>query len=269
MAFTAISLIAVAAAVFMGISIGSSTVASAFGPVNSSGSANVLRSALLAGLFAFLGAVTQGGNVTQTIGSGLLTGPITTLQAASILIVGSSLVIVSVMTDFPMPTAFTVIGAVVGSSFSFANNLVMPQLIKIAGYWLVVPVISVVVGYIIAKTLRKHIPRDESSERKIRILLIIAGSYVAYSAGASAVGLAVGPLTSLNVTTFELLLLGGFSILMGAWLYSPRIIKAISFDYSNVGPRRSVAALGTAALLAQIGIFFGIPISFNEAVIAS
>lgn len=269
MALTAISLIAVAAAVFMGISIGSSTVASAFGPVNSSGSANVLRSALLAGLFAFLGAVTQGGNVTQTIGSGLLTGPITTLQAASILLVGASLVIVSVMTDFPMPTAFTVIGAVVGSSFSFSNSLVIPGLVKIIGYWLAVPVISVVVGYGIAKILRRYIPKDESSERKIRILLILAGSYVAYSAGASAVGLAVGPLTSLEVTTFELLLLGGFSILMGAWLYSPRIIKAISFDYSNVGPRRSVAALGTAALLAQIGIFFGIPISFNEAVIAS
>ncbi|MGM0510395.1 MAG: inorganic phosphate transporter, partial [Thermoplasmatota archaeon] len=29
------------------------------------------------------------------------------------------------------------------------------------------------------------------------------------------------------------------------------------------------AALGTAAILAQIGIFFGIPISFNEAIIAA
>ncbi|MFB6146039.1 MAG: anion permease [Candidatus Nanohaloarchaea archaeon] len=269
MPLSAISLVAVAAAVFMGISIGSSTVASAFGPVNSSGSANVLRAALLAGLFAFLGAVTQGGNVAQTIGSGLLTGPITTVQAAAILLVGSSLVIVSVMTDFPMPTAFTVIGAVVGSSYSFNNQLVSTQLFKIIGFWVIIPLVSIAVGFGISKLLRRYIPKDESSDKKIRLLLIIAGSYVAYSAGASAVGLAVGPLTSLNVTTMELLLLGGFSILMGAWLYSPRIIKAISFDYSNVGPRRSVAALGTAALLAQIGIFFGIPISFNEAVIAS
>jgi len=57
--------------------------------------------------------------------------------------------------------------------------------------------------------------------------------------------------------------------LIGTWLYSPRIIRAISFDYSNIGPRRSIAALGTAAILAQIGIYFGIPISFNEAVIAA
>jgi PiT family inorganic phosphate transporter len=36
-----------------------------------------------------------------------------------------------------------------------------------------------------------------------------------------------------------------------------------------MGPRRSIAALGTSALLAQIGIFYGVPISFNEAIIAS
>lgn len=268
MALTAITLIAISAAVFMGISIGSSTVASAFGPVNSSGSANVLRSALLAGVFALLGAVTQGGNVTETVGSGLLVGGISTLQAASILIVGASLVIVSVMTDFPMPTAFTVIGAVVGSSFSFGNQIIWSSLYKIIGYWMIIPVVAVVVGYGIAAALRKYISR-ENSEGQIRILLLLTGSYVAYSAGASAVGLAVGPLSGIGVSTSVLVAMGGFSILLGAWLYSPRIIKAISVDYSNVGPRRSVAALGTAALLAQVGIFFGIPISFNEAVIAS
>jgi len=263
-----IYLSAILASVFMGISIGASTVAAAFGPVNSARSANILRSALLAGFFALLGALTQGAKVTETVGSGIINGEIQTIQAALILFVAAALVIISVMGDYPMPTAFTVIGAVIGSGLAFGNTLNMPGIIKIIGYWLLIPFLSVALSFLIAKLLRKYVSKEDS-ERKIKILLLFTGSYVAYSAGESAVGLAVGPLTNLIQNTSALLYLGGISILMGAWMYSPRIIRAISFDYSNIGPRRSIAALGTAAILAQIGIYYGIPISFNEAVIAS
>lgn len=263
-----LSIIAVVAAVFMGISIGSSTVASAFGPVNSAGSANVLRSALLAGIFALLGAVTQGGNVTETIGSGLLVGEITVLQAAIVLMVAAALVIISVMTNYPMPTAFTVIGAVIGSGYAFGNPVQWASVGRVVGYWLVIPFIAVGLGYLFSLAMRKYISKEDS-ETQIRYLLLATGSYVAYSAGASAVGLAVGPLSSLDLSTGVLLALGGVSILLGTWLYSPRIIRAISYDYSSIGPRRSVAALGTAGILAQVGVLFGVPISFNEAVIAS
>jgi len=54
-----LTILALVASIFMGISIGASTVASAFGPVNSARSANVLRSAFLAGVFALLGALLQ------------------------------------------------------------------------------------------------------------------------------------------------------------------------------------------------------------------
>ncbi|MFB6292053.1 MAG: anion permease [Candidatus Nanohaloarchaea archaeon] len=261
-------LVALLASVFMGVSIGASTVASAFGPVNSAHSANVLRSALIAGILALAGAMLQGGNVTQTVGSGLLTGGIGVLQAASVLLVAAVLVIVSVLGDYPMPTAFTVIGAVIGSGLGFGNAVNWSSVARIVGYWAVIPVLALAMGFIISKLLRNYVSR-ENSEREIRYMLLAVGCYVAYSAGASAVGLAVGPLSSLDFSTTWLLMLGGLSILLGAWLYSPRIIRAISFDYSNIGPRRSIAALGTAALLAQVGIFFGIPISFNEAIIAS
>jgi len=56
---------------------------------------------------------------------------------------------------------------------------------------------------------------------------------------------------------------------MGSWMISPRIIKAVAYDYSNVGPRRSVAALATSGILAQIGIQIGAPVSFNLAIVAA
>jgi len=252
----------------MGISIGASTVASAFGPVNSARSANVLRSAFLAGVFALLGALLQGGNVAETVGSGIMQGEMQIIQAGSILLIAAALVIISVMGDYPMPTAFTVIGAVIGSALGFGNSVLWGSVGRIIGYWVLIPFLAVALGYGISKILRKYVSK-ESSQKKIRIVLLALGCYVSYSAGASAVGLAVGPLGTLGYSTISLLFMGGLSILIGTWLYSPRIIRAISFDYSNIGPRRSIAALGTAAILAQIGIYFGIPISFNEAVIAA
>lgn len=264
-----ITILAVISSFFMSVSIGASSVSPAFGPVNSSGYMNVLRSALLAGFFAFLGSVVQGGNVSKTVGTGFLSGEIQILQAAIILMVAASLVIISVLTDYPMPTAFTVVGAVLGSSFAFGNMIRMPVVNKVFAYWILVPFAAAALSYVLAKALRKYVHK-ENSKKEIKYLLIITGSYMAFTAGAGSVGLAVGPLMSIfDFPTAILLIFGGISILIGSWVYSPRIIRAVSYDYSNIGPRRSIAALGSSAILAQIGIFYGVPISFNEAIIAS
>jgi len=263
-----VTVFAVVAAIFMGISIGASSVAPSFAPVNSSAGMNVMRLALLAGIFAFLGAVLQGQNVAETVGAGILFGSISTIQGASILFIGSSLVIISVLTDYPMPTAFTVVGSVIGSGIAFGNGFNLQEISMIIGFWVLTPLFSLVLSYSLARLLRKYVPA-EGSENFINYLLLISGSYVAYTAGAASVGLAVGPLGSISVNSSNLLLLGGFSILIGSWIISPRIINAVSYDYSNVGPRRSVAALAASGLIAQIGIFIGAPVSFNLAIVAS
>lgn len=260
--------LAIVGAMFMGISIGASSVAPAFGPVNSSGTATILRSALLAGFFAFLGSIIQGANVTGTVGSGILGSELAIYQAVIVLFIGSALVITSVLTDYPMPTAFTLVGAVIGVGLGFNYAISSGVMGKILLYWMLIPLPAAGIGYAIARLLQKYVP-EEGSEKLLKWMMLASGSYMAYTAGAGSVGLAVGPLTSLNMSMTALLLLGGFAILIGSWMYSPRIIKAVSVDYANMGPRRSIAALLSAAFLAQIGIYYGVPISFNEAIIAS
>lgn len=263
-----IFIFALVASVFMGISIGASSVAPSYAPANSAGKFNVMQLALLSGIFAFLGSIIQGQNVADTVGSGLLIGEIGVLQGAVILTVGAGLVIVSVLTDYPMPTAFTIIGAVIGSGIGFGNPVNWMEFAMIIGFWIGTPIFSLTVAYLLAKLMRAYIPK-EGSEKIINYLLIISGSYVAYTAGAASVGLAIGPLQSTGIGITPLLFLGGFTILMGSWMISPRIIKAVAYDYSNVGPRRSVAALATSGILAQIGIQIGAPVSFNLAIVAA
>lgn len=259
---------ALLASAFMGLSIGASSVAPAFGPVNSSGTASILRSALLAGVFAFIGSMVQGANVSSTVGSGILGSELTVLQGAIVLLIGSGLVIASVLTDYPMPTAFTLVGAVIGVGIGSGISVSGSTMSMIGLYWIIVPIPAAALGFTISKILRKVVP-EEGAENYIKALLLISGSYMAYTAGAGSVGLAVGPLQSTGYSMNILLILGGLTILLGSWIYSPRIIRAVSVDYTNMGPRRSIAALLSSSLLAQIGIFLGVPISFNEAIIAS
>jgi len=47
------------------------------------------------------------------------------------------------------------------------------------------------------------------------------------------------------------------------------MIKALSQDYASLGPRRSIAALVPAFVVAQVAIVLGVPISFNEIVVSA
>lgn len=110
-------------------------------------------------------------------------------------------------------------------------------------------------------------------DRGLRHFLLFLGGLVAFSAGASQVGLAVGPmiplLEMLPITLVMLLVGGGLGLLAGSWMGAPRMIKALAQDYSSLGPRRSIAALVPSFALAQTAVLYGIPVSFNEIILSA
>ncbi len=124
------------------------------------------------------------------------------------------------------------------------------------------------VALAVALPMARSSARDVN--RTMRRFLLIMGSLVAFSAGGGKVGLAIGPLLPLlDALAFEVsitwvLLLGGFGLLLGSWMAATRMIKALAQDYSELGPRRSIAVLIPSFAIAQAAIFYGLPISFNE-----
>jgi PiT family inorganic phosphate transporter len=114
--------------------------------------------------------------------------------------------------------------------------------------------------------------RDEAGG--LRRVLLALGSLVAFSAGGSQVGLAVGPLLPLLdeidvVSSFAVLVGGGLGMLAGSWTSAPRMIKSLAQDYSSLGPRRSISALVPSFLIAQLAVLLGVPVSFNEIVVSA
>ena len=335
----AVLLIATLASLFTAWAIGAGSSGSTpFAPAVGANAISVMRAGFLVGILGFAGAVLQGASVSETVGSGLIEGvSLTPVAVVTVLTIAATLVAVGVFAGYPIATAFTVTGAVVGVGLALGGEPAWGAYQEIVGLWVAVPfvgggiafgtarslrsldrdrvtipVVGAVVGLIVANIqfsvlgpggrslaavigdtvpgpqvagvvvgsallavavaalLRWDVGRDPTAG--MRHFLVAMGGLVAFSAGGSQVGLAVGPLLPLlggEIPLVFVLLGGGIGLLVGSWTGSPRMIKALAQDYSSLGPRRSISALVPSFALAQTAVFLGVPISFNEVVVSA
>ena len=329
------------ASLFMAWTIGAGSAGSTpFAPAVGARAISVMQAGFIVGICIFLGAVLQGANVSEAVGRELIQGvTLSTTAAALALIIAAGLVTVGIFTGYPIATAFTVTGAVIGVGLAMNGEPNWPKYFEIAALWTLTPVVGgglsywiarrilddaypeetviallgAVVGVllaniefallgsddggatiaqtvvaaapgpdlvvwavislvfagagwaIVARQIRKDLTRGEQQ------FTLVMGAIVAFSAGGSQVGLAVGPLLPLLegiVPLVAILVGGGLGLLVGAWTGAPRLIKAVAQDYASLGPRRALAALIPAFAIAQVAILFGIPVSFNQIIVS-
>ncbi|WP_138005450.1 inorganic phosphate transporter [Halalkalirubrum salinum] len=142
----------------------------------------------------------------------------------------------------------------------------------LGSYDLIMATTSLVCGAGVFLVLRYQASR--SVDVAVRRFLIALGGLVAFSSGGSQVGLAIGPLGVLAddaaiLTPRTVVLVGATGLLIGGWTGAPRIIQAVANEYSQLGIRRSIAALVPAFSITQTGILLGFPISLNNIIISS
>ena len=339
--------IAAAASLFMAWAIGAGSSGSTpFAPAVGANAISVMRAGLIVGVLGFLGAVLQGANVTEAVGTELVIGePLTATAAIVGLIAAAVLVAIGVFAGYPIATAFTVTGVIVGVGLAMGGAPAWPKYAEITTLWVLTPFVGGGIAYGIARLLRGDrfhedylisllggvigfiianigfaflgppdgsgsiagtlggglmlptvvgvdggqlavalgiallstavlwlvLRRDRTAGQ--RRFLLLLGGLVAFSAGGSQVGLAIGPLIPLlgeiEIPLSAVLAGGGFGLLLGSWTGAPRMIKALAQDYSALGPRRSIAALIPSFAIAQTAVAFGIPVSFNEIIVSA
>jgi len=335
--------VAGAASMFMAWSIGAGSSGSTpFAPAVGANAISVMRAGLIVGVLGLLGAVLQGANVTEAVGTELIGGVTLTAGAAIVaLVAAAGLVAVGVFAGYPIATAFTVTGAVVGVGLAMGGDPAWPKYTEILTLWVLTPFVGGGIAYVVARSLTGERlperpltaalaglvgaivanvgfallgpPGEQASisaalapglgvgavgtplvtaavaavvtvavyldlgrdrEGAQRRFLLAMGGLVAFSAGGSQVGLAIGPLVPLfvgdaGIPLWALLVGGGVGLLAGSWTGAPRMIKAISQDYASMGPRRSISALIPSFAIAQTAVAFGIPVSFNEIIVSA
>jgi PiT family inorganic phosphate transporter len=335
--------VAALASTFMAWVIGAgSSGATPFAPAVGANAISILKAAFVVGILGFVGAVTQGANVSEAVGGGLVAGvTLTPTAVILVLLTAAGLMLVGIRTGIPIATAFTVTGAVVGIGLALGGDPVWEKYRVIAALWVLTPFVGGGVAYGLARILahedvpeRLSIPplagavglvvanvdfsflgpagealspaaaaatrlplsptlgrvlvtllvgvavtvavgwqvrRDEAAA--LRSVLLGLGSLVAFSAGGSQVGLAVGPLIPLldvvDVPVWAVLAGGGAGLLVGSWTGAPRMIQSLSREYSSLGPRRSISALVPSFAIAQAAVLLGVPVSFNEIIVSA
>ena len=341
--------VASAASLFMAWAIGAGSSGSTpFAPAVGANAISVMRAGFFVGILGLAGAVLQGANVTEAVGSELVLFPsgsgLSAIAAIVALITAAVLVAVGIFTGYPIATAFTVTGAVVGVGLAMGGQPATAKYIEIVSLWVLTPfvgggiafgtawslrheatteerlvpllgglvgvilaniefvllapgneqasvaravaqavgtpmfpsivVVTLIIGVLAGGLLYLDIRADAAAGQ--RHFLLVMGGLVAFSAGGSQVGLALGPLVPLlgegptaAIPITGVLLFGGLGLLIGSWTGAPRMIKALAQDYSSLGPRRSIGALIPSFIIAQAAVFFGIPVSFNEIIVSA
>jgi PiT family inorganic phosphate transporter len=278
-------------AVFVGFNIGGSNTGVAFGPAVGSGTVSKLVAAFLMTVFVLLGGWTAGREVVRTLSgrivpSGLFTPEVTIVV---LFFIGFALFLSNVA-GVPASTSMTAVGALAGLGLADGqlNWEVMGQIVV---WWIVSPIAAFWVSGVVGRYFYPRLveafavtqtdgalfaldrsgslprpvlgPNTTTREAVGSLLVIGIACYMAFSAGASNVANAVGPLVgSGSLTITEGVLLGAGAIGLGAFTIARRTLDTVGNDLTEMP---LLAALVVAVVSATVvtGLSaLGIPASF-------
>ncbi|OYR75132.1 anion permease, partial [Halorubrum ezzemoulense] len=154
--------------------LGANSNSPPFAPAIGANAISTMRAAFLIGILAALGALTQGGAISETVGAGLIDGvQITSLAATAGLLTATGFMAFGVSTGYPVPAAFATTGAMVGVGLSLGGDPAIDTYRRIALFWALVPPVSGGLAYVTATLLR----RDDIPET-VGVPLLAAASSV-------------------------------------------------------------------------------------------
>ena len=157
--------------------LGANSNSPPFAPAIGANAISTMRAAFLIGILAALGALTQGGAISETIGAGLINGvQITSLAATTGLLTATAFMAFGVYSGYPVPAAFATTGAMVGVGLSLGGDPAIDAYRRIAVFWALVPPVSGGLAYLTATLLR----RDDIPETVgVPLLAAVVGGIIA------------------------------------------------------------------------------------------
>jgi phosphate/sulfate permease len=157
--------------------LGANSNSPPFAPAIGANAISTMRAAFLIGILAALGALTQGGAISETVGAGLIDGvAITSLAATAGLLTATGFMAFGVYTGYPVPAAFATTGAMVGVGLSLGGDPAIDTYRRIATFWVLVPPVSGGLAYATATLLRRE---DVPDTVGIPLLAAVVGAIVA------------------------------------------------------------------------------------------
>jgi phosphate/sulfate permease len=175
--FWALVVVATLTSLLTAWTLGANSNSPPFAPAIGANAISTMRAAFLIGILAALGALTQGGAISETVGAGLVDGvQITSLAATAGLLTATGFMALGIYTGYPIPAAFATTGAMVGVGRSLGGDPAVDTYRRIGLFWALVPPTSGGLAYLTATVLR----RDDIPETVgVPLLAAVVGGIVA------------------------------------------------------------------------------------------
>lgn len=255
-------LLYISSGLFLGWSLGANDAANIFGTAVGSRMVKFSKAAIIASIFVVLGAVIQGSGTTNTLSQ---LGSVDALGGAFTVALCSA-VVVAVMTKFKLPvsTGQAIVGAIMGWCYFTGNPVDYSVLTTIVGSWISGPVLGAIFSALLYMLMRRIIKRTTIHLLKldaiIRISLIVAGAFGAYSLGANNIANVMGVFVNtmsftLNIGGLHLssvtilFLLGGLAIAVGIITYSKKVMETVGTGILAMTPESAIVVVLAQALV--------------------
>jgi phosphate/sulfate permease/DNA-binding CsgD family transcriptional regulator len=283
---------------FLGWSLGSNDAANVFGTAVGSRMIKFRVAALIASIFVVIGAVFQGKGGAETLNS---LGMVDALAGGfTISLSAAFTVLIMTKRGLPVSTSQAIVGAIIGWNLFTGRQPDLGVLTKIVSTWVSGPLLgmlfSALLYLLFKRTLSKiqvHVIRLDTY---IRIGLVVAGAFGAYSLGANNIANVMGvfvhaaPDISLDFGIFVLdgtqllFLMGGLAIALGIYTYSEKVMKTVGNGILSMSPEAAIIVVLAQAvvlflfsssslsdLLMHIGLppFPLVPVSSTQVVVGS
>lgn len=183
---TAILLITIAFAVFMAFNIGGNDVANSFGTSVGAGTLTMKQALIVAAIFEVSGAVLAGGEVTETVRSGIVDlnaidlAPMDFVFIMMSALLGAAIwLLVATRMGWPVSTTHSIVGGIVGAALAlgFATGtggfemVQWSEIGKIVLSWVLSPLLGGIVAWVLFGQIKKHIlVYNEQMDVKLREL---------------------------------------------------------------------------------------------------
>lgn len=259
-------------AFFFAMNIGASGTAASMGtPYGADAIRNKRLAMILVAVSAFLGAALGGGQVVKTIGKGIIPSSILSVEMVALILAGATLTLfLANLLGIPLSTSEVTVGSIVGAGIAF-KSVYAHSLFFIVLFWVLVPVISFLITFILGKLIAAAEKRWNGFTKQgkwkkwLAVLLVLGGCLEAYSAGMNNVANAVGPLVGAGmISANKGIWIGGLFVSIGAILLGNRVLETNGKKITRLSLLDGSAVSFTGGTLVIIASVFGLPIPLTQ-----
>ncbi len=233
------------------------------GNIKAAGSISYRNSSILASVGLIAGVLLEGGKMSNSL-TGLTTVYVPNGIVEVTLGVSFAVALLFSLLGLPISFSIVIVGSFVGSVLPYMHHLVAGQLLEIFAFWIVGPLLSAFISFLIYSSVKKLVSHLGLVEVDMinRAGIVVAGLSASYSLGANNIGLIEGTMRQNYPAVTGILL---FSAVLGTVaMGGGNVSGSVGDRLMSLSPQGVLSTFIASSITVWIGTQFSLPISISQ-----